>query len=376
MSSPRYSQLDDCNVFVKYLPSDLSEDQFHKLFSEFGTIISSKIMVDQSNGKSLGFGFVRFEASESSKKAIKKMNGIQIQNKRLLCKLANQNTTDYTNQILNHQTPSDNLYVKPLLPFTSEDDLRNMFSPFGNIITCKVMIDHKTKKSRQIGFVKFETIDEAKAAMEAMNNFKLDDNNPPLIVKYEDTFEQKIARKSKIKRNVPNTRPIPNASMAPIFMYYPQSPPPMVYMGGMSYPPHPGYEFPYPFSPPPTYMPQYSNNPNQNIPINIGQDSFQSGSPIYPFSWNPEYHPSPYGPGMGSPNLYALNSPDSEDSDIEYNAQDKNDNSEEDYSTFKMDDDVDENRNGYKNNEENDLDNDGESNRFKSKPINIKKNSD
>jgi RNA recognition motif-containing protein len=48
--------LDDCNVFVKYLPHDLTDRDFYKMFKVFGTIVSSKIMVDQASGKSLGYG--------------------------------------------------------------------------------------------------------------------------------------------------------------------------------------------------------------------------------------------------------------------------------------------------------------------------------
>ena len=50
--------LDDCNVFVKYLPHDLTDTDFYKMFKGFGTIVSSKIMVDQTTGKSLGYGYV------------------------------------------------------------------------------------------------------------------------------------------------------------------------------------------------------------------------------------------------------------------------------------------------------------------------------
>jgi len=310
MSSPRQiyypfnnqQDLDECNVFVKYLPSDLSEEQFHALFSEFGTIVSSKIMIDQNTGKSLGFGFVRFETSEDSQRAIKKMNGQQIQNKRLLCKLANQshNNTDGANQILNHQIPSNNLYIKPLLPTTSEEDLRKLFTPFGNIVTCKVMIDNKTGLSRQIGFVRFETKDEARSAMEAMNNYKLDDSAPPLVIKYEDTKEQKNVRKSirQVKFDPVTRQPIP--TIPPHMMiYYPTSPP-MMYMGGISYPPYVGYDY-LPFSPPSfPYPPPYPPNMTANVP----PPEFASGSPAYPLSWNPEYQPSPYGPGTAKPNYY------------------------------------------------------------------------
>jgi len=195
--------LDECNVFVKYLPAELTEQEFYSLFSPFGDVVSSKIMVDQTTGKSLGYGFVRFKTSAEAQNAINAMNGQRISNKRLLCKLANQsassnyNTNFFANlPLLNAQTPSSNLYIKPLLPETTEDDLRGLFGKYGNIMDCKVMIDRNTGLSRQIGFVRFERQDDANAAINEMNGYKMSSSAPPLTVKYADTEEQKEARKA------------------------------------------------------------------------------------------------------------------------------------------------------------------------------------
>jgi len=157
-------------------------------------------MVDHNTGKSLGYGFVRYVSPEDSLKAITTMNGHRVSNKRLLCKLANQSPSSFNsefvkNPVLVHQTPSDNVYVKPLLSTTTEDDLRMLFGEFGPITECKVMVDRYTGVSRQIGFVRFETVDQATKAIENMNNYQLDVSAPPLIVKYADTKEQKMARK-------------------------------------------------------------------------------------------------------------------------------------------------------------------------------------
>lgn len=67
------------------------------------------------------------------------------------------------------------------------EDLREMFSKFGTIVDCKVMVDRYTGMSRQIGFVRFSTVEEAAQAMDSMNTVKLDPAAPPLIVKYADT---------------------------------------------------------------------------------------------------------------------------------------------------------------------------------------------
>jgi hypothetical protein len=72
---------------------------------------------------------VRFKHSKEAHTSISSMNGQRIANKRLLCKLANQspashynNTLIANNPILSLQAPSTNLYVKPLLPTTTEGE--------------------------------------------------------------------------------------------------------------------------------------------------------------------------------------------------------------------------------------------------------------
>ena len=62
-----------------------------------------------------------------------------------------------------------------------------MFTKFGTIVECKVMVDRYTKVSRQIGFVRFSNVEEATFAMDSMNTLKLDPSTPPLTVKYADT---------------------------------------------------------------------------------------------------------------------------------------------------------------------------------------------
>jgi len=51
------SALDLSNVFVKYLPPEVDDKEFHRMFKNYGNIVSCKIMVDQTSGKSLGYGY-------------------------------------------------------------------------------------------------------------------------------------------------------------------------------------------------------------------------------------------------------------------------------------------------------------------------------
>lgn len=138
--------------------------------------------------------FVRFSTAEEAANAITNMYGQTIGNKTLLCKLSHGIPQ-------NNATPGDNLYIKPLLDTTTETDLLSLFSPHGRILECKVMMDKNTGQSRQIGFVRFATIEEATKALAANNGRYLTDDAPPMVVKYAESRPQKIARRAKLLAN-------------------------------------------------------------------------------------------------------------------------------------------------------------------------------
>jgi len=50
--------LDACNVFVKYLPANVTDEKLNELFASCGTIVSCKVMIDHKTNTSLGYGFV------------------------------------------------------------------------------------------------------------------------------------------------------------------------------------------------------------------------------------------------------------------------------------------------------------------------------
>eukprot|EP01124_Arcella_intermedia_P024134 TRINITY_DN3999_c0_g2_i1.p1 TRINITY_DN3999_c0_g2~~TRINITY_DN3999_c0_g2_i1.p1 ORF type:complete len:492 (-),score=102.08 TRINITY_DN3999_c0_g2_i1:51-1526(-) len=191
---PSKDDIDACNVFIKFLPPEVTDTGLYAMFSPFGNIKSCKVMVDTSNGNSLGYGFCRFSDPKEAELAIKAMSGTRYGNKTLLCKHSNSASSTST-------SPSDNLYVKPLLPTTTKEQLQELFSHYGAIRECKVMVDVGTGKSRQIGFVRFYREDEAIRAQRAMKNYKLSDDSPPLVVKFAETNEQKEARRNKISSN-------------------------------------------------------------------------------------------------------------------------------------------------------------------------------
>lgn len=61
------------------------------------------------------------------------------------------------------------LYVGNLSYNTGEDELRELFAPYGQPDSVKVITDRDTGRSKGFGFVEFSNDQEAKAAMSALN---------------------------------------------------------------------------------------------------------------------------------------------------------------------------------------------------------------
>lgn len=55
------------NVFVSYLPEDITDDSLRALFAPYGNVESARVMVDFNTRASKGFGFVKYDDIASGK---------------------------------------------------------------------------------------------------------------------------------------------------------------------------------------------------------------------------------------------------------------------------------------------------------------------
>ena len=62
------------------------------------------------------------------------------------------------------------LYVGNLPWSATEDDVRDLFAPYGEVTSVKLVSDRETGRARGFGFVEMED-GEADAAIEALDNF-------------------------------------------------------------------------------------------------------------------------------------------------------------------------------------------------------------
>ena len=67
-----------------------------------------------------------------------------------------------------------NIYVGNLSYSTTEDSLRVLFEPHGELVTVKLITDRDTGRPRGFGFVEMANDEEAQTAIDAINGQELD----------------------------------------------------------------------------------------------------------------------------------------------------------------------------------------------------------
>src|SRR5215470_5418093 len=62
-------------LFVGNLPYSVTSERLQEAFAQFGTVTSSKVIVDRETGRSRGFAFLEMETDDQGAAAMQAMNG-------------------------------------------------------------------------------------------------------------------------------------------------------------------------------------------------------------------------------------------------------------------------------------------------------------
>ncbi|KAK3384266.1 hypothetical protein B0T24DRAFT_646258 [Lasiosphaeria ovina] len=233
------------NIYVKNIALDVTDEEFHKLFEDYGDVTSSSLARD-NEGKSRGFGFVNFTSHEIASKAVNELNGKDVHGQEIYVGRAQKKhereeelrrSYEAARQEKANKYQGVNLYIKNLDDDVDDDKLRQMFSEFGPITSSKVMrdaltdgaedepkegkdkenkkegekegeeetADKKTEKkgdrrlgkSKGFGFVCFSNPDDATKAVAEMNQRMI--NGKPL---YVALAQRKDVRKSQLEASI------------------------------------------------------------------------------------------------------------------------------------------------------------------------------
>jgi RNA recognition motif-containing protein len=88
-------KLNAMNIYVGNLDFKVDESDLEDIFVEYGTVASTKIIMDRFSGRSKGFGFVTMENGEEALKAIEALNGATFENREMVVNEAKPKKENY-----------------------------------------------------------------------------------------------------------------------------------------------------------------------------------------------------------------------------------------------------------------------------------------
>ncbi|KAB5566566.1 Polyadenylate-binding protein, cytoplasmic and nuclear [Coniochaeta sp. 2T2.1] len=155
------------NIFIKNLDAAIDNKALHDTFVAFGNILSCKVAQDE-HGNSKGYGFVHYETDEAASQAIKHVNGMLLNEKKVYVG-HHIPKKDRQSKFEEMKANFTNVYVKNIAADVTDDEFRELFEKFGDVTSSSIARDNETGKSRGFGFVNFTTHEAASKAVEDLN---------------------------------------------------------------------------------------------------------------------------------------------------------------------------------------------------------------
>ncbi|XP_033221532.1 protein alan shepard isoform X2 [Belonocnema kinseyi] len=347
MQGQQVEQLSKTNLYIRGLNQNTTDKDLVNMCSQYGTITSTKAILDKNTNKCKGYGFVDFETPSAAEGAVKALvsKGIQAQMAKvgiwLLRRLASVRWLCMQQQ---EQDPT-NLYIANLPLNFKENDVEGLLAQYGQVISTRILRD-TSGQSKGVGFARMESKEKCEQIIQMFNGKALQGGKDPLLVKFADGGNKKKSLyKSTIWREtgdnmtlnydasgvgqngVATTHMLPAAALAQYSRHYGQAVP------GYNVPGAP-WVTPYLVQTGPPHMqqmmpsadpsnPQYSMIPQlttQMSTLHLGTGSYIAASPHpYPYTTYPApsiIHTMPLGDSEQTSNAA---SPD--DSYQQYQAQ-------------------------------------------------------
>ncbi|KAJ3612832.1 hypothetical protein NHX12_019090 [Muraenolepis orangiensis] len=221
---PSSETIKDANLYISGLPRTMVQKDVEDMFTGYGHIINSRVLVDQATGLSRGVAFIRFDKRAEAENAIKDLNGQkppgatepitvkfaanpnQVKNAPFVSSQMYHNQSRRFNGPVHHQAQRFRfspmsvdhmggvsvqggggggggggsssgwcIFIYNLGQDADEGILWQMFGPFGAVTNVKVIRDFNTNKCKGFGFVTMTNYEEAAMAISSLHGYRLGD---------------------------------------------------------------------------------------------------------------------------------------------------------------------------------------------------------
>ncbi|CAL0311066.1 unnamed protein product [Lupinus luteus] len=295
------SNEESVKLFVGQVPKHMTEDELVTMFKQFALVEQVNIIKDKATRASRGCCFLICPSREEADKAVNAYH-----NKKTLPGASSPLQVKYADGEL--ERLEHKLFIGMLPKNVSEDEVTALFSNYGTIKDLQILRGSQQTSKVGCAFLKYETKEQALAALEAINGkHKMEGSSVPLVVKWADTEKERQARRAQKAQSEASNFPHADSQHPSLFGAMPMGyvPP----YNGYGYQAPGGYGImPYRF-PPVQNQPGFHNMmPHTNQRPDLGSNMNPRNYPLRPASYVGSYpavpglqHPMAYPGGMSSP---------------------------------------------------------------------------
>ncbi|XP_030663688.1 ELAV-like protein 1 isoform X2 [Nomascus leucogenys] len=185
---PSSEVIKDANLYISGLPRTMTQKDVEDMFSRFGRIINSRVLVDQTTGSSEPIT-VKFAANPNQNKNVALLSQLYHSPARRFGGPVHHQAqrfrfspmgVDHMSGLSGVNVPGNAssgwcIFIYNLGQDADEGILWQMFGPFGAVTNVKVIRDFNTNKCKGFGFVTMTNYEEAAMAIASLNGYRLGD---------------------------------------------------------------------------------------------------------------------------------------------------------------------------------------------------------
>lgn len=182
------------SLYVGELSPEVSEAMLFEIFNQIGPVSSIRICRDAITRRSLGYGYVNFHNAADGERALQELNYAPI--KGVPCRIMWSQRDPSV-----RRSGDGNVFIKNLDASIDNKALHELFSSFGNILSCKVNLNEQGQ-SKGYGFVHFETKEAADSSIAKLNGLLL--NDMKVFVGHHISRKDRVAQNDAAKMSFTN----------------------------------------------------------------------------------------------------------------------------------------------------------------------------
>ena len=150
------------NLFIGGIPLHIEEIDLFKYFEQFGKILNCTIQRHTQTQLSRGYAFIMFAYFEEGLKCAEYKNHI-ISGRNITCTIA-KSKSQAIKEVFDKQP--NKLFIGGIQSNITEEELKTVFSSFGNLKKIYLIYDKINDKSKGFGFLEYEKIEVAEKVAE------------------------------------------------------------------------------------------------------------------------------------------------------------------------------------------------------------------